>query len=50
MTRFDLFSHIEFSNVVLPSNEFQGVVFDDEIGGEHRRSDFTIISAVADEL
>ena len=31
----DFFMHIKLRDLILSSDVFEGVVFDDEIGGEH---------------
>lgn len=46
----DLLDHGEFGDLVLPTDVGQGLVFDDEVGGEHGGGDFAVVGAVADEL
>lgn len=42
--------HVELGDLVFAADEFEGVVLDDEVGGEHGGGDFAIIGAVAYEL
>ena len=42
--------HVVLGDLVLAADPLDGVVFDDEVGGEHGRGDFAVVGAVAYEL
>lgn len=42
--------HVVLGDLVLAADPLNGVVFDDEVGGEHGGGDFAVVGAVAYEL
>ena len=46
----DSLLHVVLGDLVLAADPLDGVVFDDEVGGEHGGGDFAVVGAVAYEL